>query len=526
MQKAKANRGYFYRMSMAAAVLVLVTSLLVVSAARSAQASSPFVVNSAGDQQDANTADGVCLTLSGASCTLRAAIQQANANPGADTINFNHPNSFAFIQPQSPLPQITEQTTIDGYTQPGSSPNTLAQGDNAAIRVQLDGRSAGNTSGLIFNEASNSIVQGLAINNFSRDGIAVVGGLGVRIRGNFIGTDEFGTSDQGNGEHGVDLRSSFASAGGAHFVGGDSPASRNVISGNGRDGVSISESSSNVVQGNYIGTDKDGTDALTNDDMGNDDLGVGIDQSANNTIGGPAAGQGNVISNSDSVGVFIGRSTGNVVLGNRIGTDRTGKKDLGNLFVGLEISGSSNTEIGNGTAEGSNTIAFSGHEGVDVTEGGGAVPGNTNANTVSGNSIFSNAGLAINLRGGLEDFLGRTANDTGDVDIGPNSLQNKPVLTSAKTVSGKTIIKGRLNSAGNVPYIVQFYSNPRGTNEGAKFIGQKIVSTDASGDATFRFKPSKKVAAGRTITATATRDFFNVPTDTSEFSAAKKVISS
>ena len=119
---------------------------------------------------------------------------------------------------------------------------------------------------------------------------------------------------------------------------------------------------------------------------------------------------------------------------------------------------------------------------------------------------------------------GVSANDTGDGDSGPNNRQNFPVISSAKSTSTATTISTKLNSQVNTPYIVQFFSNPAGTNEGKTFIGQKAVITDASGNASFTFKPNKKVAVGRTITATATRNFFNVPGDTSEFSAPRKVV--
>ena len=76
----------------------------------------------------------------GGTGSLRWAIGQANANAGADTINFNIPGGgLATITPASQLPDITGPTTINGYSQPGSSPNTLPTGDNAVLRVRLDG---------------------------------------------------------------------------------------------------------------------------------------------------------------------------------------------------------------------------------------------------------------------------------------------------------------------------------------------------------------------------------------------------
>ena len=86
----------------------------------------------------------------------------------------------------------------------------------------------------------------------------------------------------------------------------------------------------NLVAGNYIGTDYTGTMAL-----GNALSGVEIaDSASNNTIGGTAAGDRNVISGSPEGGVFIhGSATGNLVAGNYIGTDVTGTMALGNALV-------------------------------------------------------------------------------------------------------------------------------------------------------------------------------------------------
>src|SRR6476620_5333087 len=72
--------------------------------------------------------------------SLRWAIGQANSNSGADTINFNIPGGgLQTITPATPFDDITGPTTINGYSQPGSSPNTLAVGDNAVLRVRIDG---------------------------------------------------------------------------------------------------------------------------------------------------------------------------------------------------------------------------------------------------------------------------------------------------------------------------------------------------------------------------------------------------
>ena len=72
--------------------------------------------------------------------SLRQAILDANANPGTDAIAFNIPGTgVQTIVPLTALPVITEAVTIDGYMQPGSSPNTLAVGDNAVVLIEISG---------------------------------------------------------------------------------------------------------------------------------------------------------------------------------------------------------------------------------------------------------------------------------------------------------------------------------------------------------------------------------------------------
>jgi len=154
---------------------------------------------------------------------------------------------------------------------------------------------------------------------------------------------------------------------------------------------------------------------------------------------------------------------------------------------------------------------------------GGASATDVSSNVILSNSIFSNGGIGINLidPGALVpvgESEGPTANDPGDTDSGPNQLQNKPVLTSARAVGDKTIVEGTLNSHPDETYTVQFFSNPSG-NEGKKFLGQKTVTTDGSGNASFTFSAAA-VKVGHNITATDTREF---SLDTSEFSAPKTV---
>jgi hypothetical protein len=488
-----------------------------------ARAATTLEVNSTGDFHDTITADGFCGF--GGSCSLRAAIEEANSSPGADTINFAIPGTgvktiVVNATGLGALPDIKEQVTINGYTQTGASPNTLAVGNDAALKIELDGTNVAN-SGLEISGSSGSVIKGLIINRFGANGIQIFGdSLGNRIEGDFIGTDPTGTLDRGNHSTGV---SAFSDGGvtSETVVGGTTPATRNLISGNGGAGVELGNSNfngvqpgDNRVQGNYIGTDKSGTK-----DLGNDSDAIFLSDTSANTIGGKTAASRNVVS-GNAGGLDFFDTSDTQILGNRIGTTASGKGALGNDLYGVYIDGSfdlgSNNALGDGTSGGSNTIAFNGGDGGGD---GVVIEGESTSNAISRNSIFSNAGLGIDL---ADD--GPTPNDFGDSDAGPNGLQNKPVLSSAKTVSATTTIKGELHAGHqDFDYLIEFYSNPSGTNEGKKFIGEKIVKTDGNRNATFTFSPASKVALGQNITATAADASSN---NTSEFSAPKKVASS
>jgi hypothetical protein len=394
---------------------------------------------------------------------------------------------------------------IDGYTQPGASPNTNGPslGTNAVLMIELDGSRAGaGTDGLLIT-ADNSTVRGLVINRFSWYGIFIGSGGNV-IEGNFIGTDVTGSAGLGNGA-GVPI---FSASG--NTIGGTTAGARNVISGNEGYGVGIFDSSTgNLVQGNFIGTDATGTV-----DLGNSAYGVVIYYSgaSNNIIGGTTAEARNIISGNDVGGISLWNGvTGNLVQGNFIGTDVTGTVDLGNVWGGVSIGDASNNIVGGTTSGAGNIISGNDMNGVDIA-GSGAT-----GNLVQGNFIFSNAGLGIDLGGD-----GMTPNDGGDGDTGANNLQNFPVLTSATSGSSITI-EGTLNSTANTEFRLEFFSNtacdPSGYGEGETFLGSTNVTTNGSGNVNFVANFPVTVPAGQFITSTATDPNNN----TSEFSACLQV---
>ena len=226
--------------------------------------STPTVVMTVPDAVITVTGTGDTIAVDGV-VTLREAITSANNNAdinadvtanrvgvyGADTINFNIPGAGVHtISPTSALPTITDPVTIDGYTQPGSSMNTLSNGDNAVLRIELNGTSVGGGDGLRFN-AGSSTVRGLVINRFMdlfRAGIELATNGGNFIEGNFIGTDVTGTMNLGNTGEGVANSSSPNNT-----IGGTTASARNVLSGNGQFGVRFDSSAvtGNQIKGNH-----------------------------------------------------------------------------------------------------------------------------------------------------------------------------------------------------------------------------------------------------------------------------------
>jgi hypothetical protein len=204
----------------------------------------------------------------------------------------------------------------------------------------------------------------------------------------------------------------------------------------------------------------------------------------------------------------------NVIQGNWIGTDRDGRLALGNGLEGIIlISGASHNVIGkalDGSGDG-NVIANSGAPGILVFDT------DCTGNSLRANRIYDNAGLAIDLRGGTEDFRGVTANDPSDADAGPNGLQNYPVFTAARYGEGITTVSGTLNSAPGRIYILDFFRVSPTLSphwDTLLYLGAFRVRTDASGNAGFA-TGFESLFLGDFVTATAT----DLTTgDTSEFS--------
>jgi hypothetical protein len=210
-------------------------------------------------------------------------------------------------------------------------------------------------------------------------------------------------------------------------------------------------------------------------------------------------------------GILIDGSSNDVITRDYIGTN--GVANLGNANAGIDLrNGAANNLIGGTVAGDGNVIALNG--GVTTWDGITLEPTAASGNQILGNSIYSNAGLGIDLNND-----GVTPNDVGDPDSGPNDLKNFPVLTSAQVVSPtQTAIAGTYNSTANNNFRIEFFSNatgdPTGFGEGQTYLGFINITTDGSGNATFSTVLNAAVAPGQLISSTSTDQSNH---DTSEF---------
>jgi len=414
----------------------------------------------------------------------------------------------------------------------GASENTIGGSDSGAGNVL-----SGNVFGVLIGDGTAS---------------------GNQILGNLIGTNAAGAQAIPNSQTGILLWGTDT------VIGGVEAGARNVISGNGFAGIDLGGGSTGtIIRGNYIGTNAAGTAALGND------LGIFVNFSPDNVIGGTEPGAGNVISGNVSLNINIngldasentvqgnyigtdatgtaalenGRAllildapnnliggtqsgarnvisgnlpgisvegptaTGNVIRGNYIGVDVTGSAPLGNRGASIRFTtGASDNTVGGTEPGAGNIIANSAWVGIGVFPDAGT------GNRILGNAIFDNGALGIEL-----NRDGVTLNDEDDSDTGPNNLQNFPTLITAAASGSGAVIEAELVSAPDSSFLVDFFSNPacdeEGHGEGRTPLGSVTLSTDATG--TGSIVADFPTISGTVLTATATDSGGN----TSEFS--------
>jgi parallel beta-helix repeat protein len=398
--------------------------------------------------------------------SLRQAILDSNATNSLDTITFQISGSGVHtITPLTPLPPLTDPVVLDGTTQPGYAGQPL---------VELNGASAGNNAGLRV-LAGGSTISGLVINRFGGSGIQVEGPGTNSILGNYIGTDPTGTINRGNGLEGVWLYNSSGNVVGAAFlgqgnlisgnadagvyvlngsnntitgnligttatgdaplgnanngvtlynaannsVGGGSPASRNVISGNRSSGVYLygAGATGNFVLQNYIGTSQSGSAAISNAGDG-----ITLQGAIANTIGRSSPPAGNLISGNGYNGVSLTGSSSNSLLGNLIGTDVAGASALGNRLAGVLLVASSNNIVGQPPSRVDlarpNVISANGDYGLFLTSPqaqGNLVQGNFIGTSANGSGALGNGSAGVGISGAPNNTIGGSGPGAGNL---------------------------------------------------------------------------------------------------------------
>jgi|CXWL01.1.fsa_nt_gi hypothetical protein len=349
------------------------------------------------------TSNGDTLAVDGL-VTLREALASinaganVNADVGAsgygtnDTVLFSIPGGgVRTITLGANLPAISQTVVIDGYSQPGSSVNTLAVGNDAVVNIELAGTLAINQA-LSFSGGLNSKVRGLTIRGFFF-GINIATAH-LSIEGCFIGTDPSGVA----GANQVGINVSNGATVGANTIGGANPDQRNVISGNSGSGIIMNNGSGfpNPVLGNYIGVDPQGTAVLANGGYGIAIGSVGGPPIDGPTIGGPTTtagqGAGNVISGNGLGGILIQALGGSTVIGagtiegNIIGLNATGTAAVANASFGIAIEDS---DLGSGSPPALGPITVGGVGAGNVISGntGGGIRAIAAGTIIRGNYI-------------------------------------------------------------------------------------------------------------------------------------------
>ncbi len=395
------------------ALLVLAASL-----APAALAQTVYTVDAVSDP-----GNGTC---DAAECTLREAITAANGHANEserDRIEFAIPGSgLHTIIPMTALPAVTDPVVINGYTQPGASANTLIVGNDAVLRIELNGNGAAFTGLAI--TADSCTVRGLLIDQFNGNGpgygLLLQAGRGSTFTGNWIGVDTTGTMDHANSRGGIYMLNSAG-----HTIGGTAPADRNVIVGAGNTAIyEEGTGGGHTVQGNYVGTNADGTAALARG-------GVWL-VSSGNLIGGTAPGARNVLSTGGVPGIFFSEegASDNTVQGNYIGVTADGTAALSpaNGSTGISIQRAGGNLIGGTTEAARNVIATLGGAiylfGAPTSGAGNTIQGNYLGTNAAGTAILpvgGSAGAGVRIEGVGNTLVGGTEPGAGNVLAGSST---------------------------------------------------------------------------------------------------------
>ena len=423
--------------------------------------------------------------------SLRQAILDANSTAGLDTITFGIGSGTQTISPLTALPTITDPVIIDGTTQPGFSGSPI---------IFLNGSNISGTAQGLWITAGGSTVKGIAIGNFvngaainlstnggnviqgnyigvdttgtlqrrNTSGISVstsnnliggsipsqrnivsgstfanigIGGPGInnQVKGNYIGTNAAGTASLIGGGAGIDIINGNNTG---NIIGGTESGAGNLISGNGQYGIDATGTDT-VIQGNLVGTDVTGTQAIPN-------LAGGVEvQGSNVLVGGTTPAARNIISGNGGRGIhysqfFSASAVAAKIQGNYIGVNITGNAVLGNQFAGIEVDGSlqiGGTEPGAGNVISGNAVN-GGFGGIYLRTAGPSGPTKIEGNFI-GTDLTGTASLGNGGRNGIEiasnnNIIGGSQSGAGNV-ISGNAVGIQIGGSTTATIQNNTI---------------------------------------------------------------------------------------
>ena len=419
-------------------------------------AAAVFTVNSLGDFSDDDVGDGLCETVRGniidgfrLECSLRGAVEQANALAGADVIEFSVAGRIILSAGLGPLDRIVETLTIDGSTAPGA-PGRDSFTSLAPV-VILDGRNLSDVdedSGLVVDRgASGSEIINLAVVDFPRDGIFVFSENASWITGNWLGVDpETGLANSNRNGLGIGSGTNGIIVG--RTLPGDGRG--NVMSGNRNLGLR-SETSFGLIRGNRVGVDAEGQNSIPNL-IG----GASFPFGSSNDIGELTTVEShrNVFTGNLGTNLTV-TGADNLIRGNLIGCS------LGPVIVnqaqGLRVFGD-NTTVG-GSAEAANL--FCDHENRTALFALTVM-----GLTVSHNSIF----------GGGTSILVENSVDPAITDNTINAADS--VGISVEDTTGATVLRNTV-SASNIGFSLTNASNNRveGNQSDFNAVGLRVRSS-------------------------------------------------
>lgn len=458
--------------------------------------------------------------------SLRAALDAANANSGADQVLFDiEGQGWHLIKLQSGVLKITDPVTIDGYSQPGADPFSGEK------RIIVSGLAL--PPGSIFmitSTGGKSLIQGLVMDGVKNGGAIWINNSNQnKILGNFIGTDSTGkVSANISSDYGIKMDEKSK----GNVIGNATKGGRNLISGISKistAGIRIETlGTNNQVVGNYIGTNYSGSYAISNHrgiyvangsgtiidgniiSGNNASNGSGIFFSnvtgsiiENNTIGLDRSqtsaipnGDGigiyssesirvinNIISGNDGSGLIIISTIRSLVTNNFIGTDGTGMKPIGNNSMGIHIAVSSNNLIGGTISTKANVISGNGIHGI--------YSHNASKNTYLGNiiglnkkGVVSSTSMGNQADGMFFLSLGSTG---GDNTIGGSDIIGHANIICSNGIDGIKIWDSNNNTFLGNRIGEDRFGNPAGNGSNGIFLASSnnIIGSSKAGESNF-----------------------------------------